>query len=364
MVSALPESPSLEYLRKRAKDLLKAHGAGDPSCCQVLRALRRFARADDAAILSAHCGLQEVQFALALDYGFRNWDHLKAFVESLTPPRSGEHPHIEVRAIRQTELDRIVRRCWPGREELLRLFDEQVTIGMAAWEGAKCVGVVHGYRLDDPKAGSERWPSWANWWHPDEWPDTTREAALDLPGPIWCLSCFHVGRTLASDREETLALVHRFAESNSWDAVRTAAALNNLDAVEMDVRQVEAILAELRRTAATRFVDTEPRYYGRGIGTALCQVSADWARDSGYAAVAGRGAPERLFKFATWSGALPYTTYAKLGFRTIGPFGPEDQLPRWAQGDSPPEVMRQVEEAIQEGRPPEAFHCQLMAETF
>ena len=142
MVSSLPESPSLEYLRKRAKDLLKAHDAGDPSCCEVLRSLRRFTGADDAVILSTRVGLQEVQFALGLDYGFRNWEHLKAYVESLTPPVADQQQDIEARPIRRGELDRIVLRCWPpDRDELLRLFDEQGTIGMAAWEGRKCVGV-------------------------------------------------------------------------------------------------------------------------------------------------------------------------------------------------------------------------------
>ena len=361
MVSSLPVQPSLEYLRKRAKDLLRLHDRGDPSCCEVLRALRRFAQADDSAILSASCQLQEVQFALALDYGFRDWNHLKAFVESLTPPPAEQQPGIEVRPIEQTELDRVVLRCWPSREELAHLFKEQGTIGMAAWEGSKSVGVVHGYRIDDLRAGNARWPSWSNWWHPESWPAATREAAFSLPEPIWCLGCIHVGRTLASDREEMLQLVRRFALQNAWDPKRTTAALNALDAVNMELRQVEAMLAELRRTGATRFVEQEPRYYGRGIGTSLCKCAVQWARDHGYAAVAGIGAPTGLFEFATWTGHLPHTTYAKLGFRAIGPMEPQDSLPGWARGDSPSEVMRQVEEAQKQGRTAESFHERVMA---
>jgi GNAT superfamily N-acetyltransferase len=365
MVSALPERPSLEYLRKRAKDLLKAHDARDPSCCEVLRALRRFAQADDAAILSARCGLQEVQFALALSYGFRNWDHLKAYVESLTPVPPDQQQDIQVRPIRRDELDRIVLRCWPpDRDELLRLFDEQGTIGMAAWEGPKCVGVVHGYRRDDPRKPSHLAPPWARGPSADDLPPATREAALSLPVPIWSFSCYHVGRTLVSFREEILSLVHRFAPRDSWDPVRTTAALNQLDAVKLEVRQVEAMMAELRRTGARRFVVDEPRYYSRGIGTALCKAAAQWARDNGYAAAVGGGAPEGLFKYAVWAGSLPHTAYAKLGFRRLGPLGPEDQLPGWARGNSPPDVMRQVAEALREGRPTASFHSQLMAKTF
>lgn len=364
MVFALPERPSLEFLRKQAKDLLKAHDARDPSCCEVLRALRRFAQANDTAILSAPCALQEVQFALALSYGFRNWDHLKAYVESLTPPPADQQPEIKVRPIQRDELDRIVLRCWPpDRDELFRLFDEQGTIGMAAWEGAKCVGVVHAYRVEEPASGSNRWPVWNSWWRPESWPAETREAALKLPGPIWCHACFHVGRTLASHREETFSLIRRFAVPNDWDPARTAAALNALDAVAVDVRHVENVIAALRRTGATRFADVEPRYYGRGIGTALCRASIEWAQAHGCATVVGRGAPEGLFEFAVWTGFLPHTTYARLGLEPLGPFEPDDRLPKWV-GDSPPEVMRQAEQAVQDGRATESFHVRLMARTF
>jgi GNAT superfamily N-acetyltransferase len=364
MVSSLPERPSLEYLRKRAKDLLKAHDGGDPSCCEVLRRLRRFEGADESAILSAPCTLQEVQFALALDYGFRDWSHLKAYVESLTPPPAGQELHFTVRPIQPTELDRVVLRCWAGREELLRLFDEQGTIGMAAWEGVRCVGVLHCYRIEDPGATSDGLPSWVRAWYPGDWPDATREAAVNLPGPIWRLSCYHVGRPLAGFREEMLGLVLRFAEPNSWDPKRTTDALNELDAVEVEPQEVEAWMAELRRTGATRFVTDEPRYYGRGMGTALCRASVEWARKNGYGAVVGTGAPADLFKFAVWSGNLPHTTYAKLGFETLGPTQPEGELPGWARGSSPPDVMRQVEEALAGGRAVDSFHCQLMAVRF
>jgi hypothetical protein len=46
----------------------------------MLRKLARLARADDERILAADLGLQEVQQALALDYGFKSWADLAAFV--------------------------------------------------------------------------------------------------------------------------------------------------------------------------------------------------------------------------------------------------------------------------------------------
>jgi hypothetical protein len=80
MSRTLPPSPNLRYLKEEAKDLLKAHRRRDGLCCEVLRKLRRFSNSPDAEILSAAIGLQEVQFALALDYGFRDWSHLRRAV--------------------------------------------------------------------------------------------------------------------------------------------------------------------------------------------------------------------------------------------------------------------------------------------
>ena len=76
MARSLPARLSLRYLREEAKDLLKAKRSGDASCCPTLRKLRRFARSSDPDILAADIRLQEVQFALALDYGFADWGHL------------------------------------------------------------------------------------------------------------------------------------------------------------------------------------------------------------------------------------------------------------------------------------------------
>ncbi|HUU22855.1 MAG TPA: hypothetical protein VM389_10005, partial [Phycisphaerae bacterium] len=66
MTPSLPTHPSLEHLRKQAKDLLRAQRAGDPSACGVLRRLRRFADQPDERILTAQVALSEVQFALAM----------------------------------------------------------------------------------------------------------------------------------------------------------------------------------------------------------------------------------------------------------------------------------------------------------
>ena len=82
MTRSLPPHPTLEHLRKEAKVLLKAHREGDSGVCNVLRPLRRFAKATDREILSADVALNETQFALAMDYGFESWAALKLHVTS------------------------------------------------------------------------------------------------------------------------------------------------------------------------------------------------------------------------------------------------------------------------------------------
>jgi GNAT superfamily N-acetyltransferase len=222
-------------------------------------------------------------------------------------------PHslpIVVRPIAPQEVERIVLRCWPEDARALdRLFARQGTIGMAAWEGDVCAGTLHGYRVELPGGRNADWPAWNDWWSP-----MAGQVDLGLRGPAWCHACCHVGRTLA-----------RAAESD----------------------------------------DPDRRYFGRGIGTALCQASVRWAWEQDYAAVLAMGAPAGLFSFAVWAGHLPWTTYARLGFEVAAvgqgsSAGEGASLPAWAEGDSPPEVMAEVRAALATGRPATSFHERLM----
>ncbi|UCC68602.1 MAG: GNAT family N-acetyltransferase [Armatimonadota bacterium] len=236
---------------------------------------------------------------------------------------------ITVRPIEPEHLDRIVLRCWPDRDTLARLFAEQGTIGMAAWEGDKSVGLLHCYRVTLPDWTTDHWPQWSRWCpDPTWWSEAARSANLALTGPAWCHACCHVGRTLESSQEEALP--------SGWDK------------------------------GICKGIDT--RYLGRGIGTALCKASIQWARQHDYAAVVAPAPPNGLFKLLIWSGGLPWTSYAKLGFDIIGyrtevgwTTEPGDELPRWAQGDSPPEVMAEARAALAAGRPAREFRARLMA---
>jgi type IV pilus assembly protein PilB len=82
MPRSIPTNPSVRFLQKEAKDILNTHKAGNKSCCPTLRYHFRFSRASDADILGAKLTLQEVQHALALDYGFKSWKELKGKVEA------------------------------------------------------------------------------------------------------------------------------------------------------------------------------------------------------------------------------------------------------------------------------------------
>jgi len=82
----LPPGASLRYLKTDTKDCLKAHKQGSTSVCRLLRNLPRFSQATDQQILSSKVTLQEVQFALARDYGYRSWTELVSHIESQRRP--------------------------------------------------------------------------------------------------------------------------------------------------------------------------------------------------------------------------------------------------------------------------------------
>jgi GNAT superfamily N-acetyltransferase len=86
MSRRLPPQPSLHHLHNEAKSLLKAHRSKDPAVCPLLRRLRQFAQASDAEILAVEVTLAQVQYALAMDYGFDSWAALKGRVDRSAPP--------------------------------------------------------------------------------------------------------------------------------------------------------------------------------------------------------------------------------------------------------------------------------------
>lgn len=88
--SSLPAIPSLEQLKKRAKELLKAHRAGDPAAQDRFRAVSHGSAASRSRAMPEEPQLADAQFVLARENGFDSWAKLKHHLESLHPP-SIEH---------------------------------------------------------------------------------------------------------------------------------------------------------------------------------------------------------------------------------------------------------------------------------
>ena len=89
--SGLPPRPSLEQLRKRAKDLLRAARASEPA------AIGRFVRAGTKHRSPGDVQLADAQFVLACEHGFRDWSELKQFTDQMA---EGARPMIRPGALR------------------------------------------------------------------------------------------------------------------------------------------------------------------------------------------------------------------------------------------------------------------------
>ncbi len=76
----LPAAPSLEQLRNRARDLQRAHRAGDPAAQARVAAQAPDAGADEHPPLK----LSAAQLVVAREHGFASWPRLKAYVDRVT----------------------------------------------------------------------------------------------------------------------------------------------------------------------------------------------------------------------------------------------------------------------------------------
>jgi hypothetical protein len=83
--SRLPERPSLEQLRKQAKDLLKQHRANDPAAK---------ARLQKHKTITGEPILADAQFVLAREHGFDSWPKLLHYLLSAQSPDLDQHQRI------------------------------------------------------------------------------------------------------------------------------------------------------------------------------------------------------------------------------------------------------------------------------
>jgi hypothetical protein len=97
MSRELPQKPSLEHLKKQAKDLLQAFEQGESVALERFRSLTA----------SASPRLSDAQHVIARDYGFATWPKLKEHVEAVT---RALYPHeMLAAAVRASDAGRVAR---------------------------------------------------------------------------------------------------------------------------------------------------------------------------------------------------------------------------------------------------------------
>jgi hypothetical protein len=90
MTRAIPESPDLDQYRTQAKELLRAHAAGDESVVERIRGHHpRLGRAPPDEIRQEPLKLADAQLVLARELGLSSWARLKQQVERIA---AGEIP--------------------------------------------------------------------------------------------------------------------------------------------------------------------------------------------------------------------------------------------------------------------------------
>jgi HEAT repeat protein len=101
MVRRFPLHPSLEQLKRQAKELLASHRAGDPDARARLQ--RWF-----PALAGAQARLAQAQLAIAREHGFPSWARLAAWLtRGELPPARGAQ--VELFAVRDWRVGRAVR---------------------------------------------------------------------------------------------------------------------------------------------------------------------------------------------------------------------------------------------------------------
>lgn len=112
MSQSLPPKPSLEHLKKQAKELLAAHKSGDTDA--VASVARYFT--------DAEISLVQAQLVLAREYGFASWKDLSRFVE-------GEANHVNefIEAALSGHLERAAE-LWKANRATYRLMPAAATV--------------------------------------------------------------------------------------------------------------------------------------------------------------------------------------------------------------------------------------------
>jgi ankyrin repeat protein len=87
----LPARPSLDHLKKQAKDLLSLYRSHDPDAIDRFRsALPAAVGLENRAIADLRLRLHDAQSCVAREYGFASWPDLRSFVEARAAASAGQ----------------------------------------------------------------------------------------------------------------------------------------------------------------------------------------------------------------------------------------------------------------------------------
>src|SRR5882762_7706729 len=105
MQNALPARPSLEQLKKLAKDLVKDHQEKQPDALALIaRHLPALAGKSAEEIIAHPFALHDAQSVVARQYGFPGWNELHDYVDKLQQGEPAPTPGLEVAAKLRTVL--------------------------------------------------------------------------------------------------------------------------------------------------------------------------------------------------------------------------------------------------------------------
>ena len=140
---SLPARPSLEQLRKRAKDLLRAYRDRRPAALARLRAsLPRYSHLSDDDLIELSLSLRDAQHVIAIEHGFEDWRSMRTYIE-----------RNERKAMIEMTVDH-VRVNIPGNQRVVVLKAKDVNRYLPIWigqaEGDSIALTLQGQKLPRP----------------------------------------------------------------------------------------------------------------------------------------------------------------------------------------------------------------------
>ena len=160
--SRLPARPSLEQLRKQAKELLRQFQAGDVATIQRFRAVD--SRFGDVASSEA-VALAHAQFVLAREYGFESWVALVHHVQATTSSELREYERLaeelaeaytsgDFTAIREINATYATSYVWDWERGRMQ---ERLPVWFASTERTMAIALTDARRLVARQSGFDEW---------------------------------------------------------------------------------------------------------------------------------------------------------------------------------------------------------------